>query len=493
MKNIVTKDILRSYPEKLIDALINTARQMQDEIYLVGGVIRDWQMGIFSKDLDFTISGKSFIFCRKLIEILGGGTFVSLAGRDGEDAGRVVWKGFDLDISAFRGGSESIAADLARRDFTINCLAADFLMLTQNGAAPVIDPLGGLRDLQNGLLVSCHHAFTADPLRILRGYRLRAVHNLTMNQRTTDEIAENSHLLKNISHERIMSELNMIIGSENGAGEFAVMAENGVLFKLLPELERGVGMEQPDFHHLDVFDHSLEALRQMEKIIAEPDRYFSDNLENIDNYLSGQSAVRRLKWAALFHDIGKPQAKNYDAARNRVTFHNHDQIGGSIFKAMAARLRWSSQDAEGVGFLIKIHMQPFHLVNLQLDGKLSRKAVIRLAAKVKEQLIGLFLLAMSDSLASCGRLKPENMESALDLLFQRVYGQYQKSIRPALKSPRLLSGHDLQREFGLKPGPVFKTILTSLEMAVFEGSVKNRSEALAWIKKYLDENLPETA
>ena len=266
------------------------------------------------------------------------------------------------------------------------------------------------------------------------------------------------------------------------------MGETGLLRWLLPELYLGEGVEQPEFHHLDVFDHCFLALQMMETIIAEPDRFFPGHGEQIIRYLKEERVVRCLKWAALMHDIGKPATKEIRADKDgRVTFYRHDEVGRELFKQFADRLKWSRADTELVGGLIGMHMHPFHLCNVQREDRISKRAALKLCRRAENALTGLFLLAMSDSLASQGEKKPERMEEELLALFATVRKMYEENIAPVLLGPRLLTGKDLMEKCKLAPGPLFSEILDELETARVEGKVVDRETAFAWVNDYLQE------
>lgn len=482
------KGVLKKYPENLIEAIVKVAQQQEVPIYLVGGTLRDLQLGNIPKDVDFTVPQDGTRFCRLLIKEMKAGTFVSLAGRSDEDAGRVVWKGLTIDISSFRDGTKTLEDDLCKRDFTINSMAVDFQELVQKKTVALIDPTGGAKDLTDKVLRSCENSFVDDPLRMLRGHRFQATHDFKMDRVTIDQLVQHKGLIHNVSKERVQYELGLVIGSKHTHREFAQMAGNGLLFEIMPELKLGVGVEQPDFHHLDVFHHALEALRCMEVNLAAIRNCFSAFQPEIEMFVRDENVVRQLKWAALFHDLGKPSVMKVGSSpEDRPTFHNHDKVGKKIFQEIATRLRWSKDDITTVGNLIFLHMHPFHLSNLYREGSLSKRAVARLARRADNQLIGLFLLAMADSMSSQGRLKPEKMEDEIDGLFQEVYSTYIDSIQPVFDGPKHLDGKDLIKIYGLTPGPLFKEILSELELATIEGVVVSREDAFSWVEKYLNQ------
>lgn len=475
------KDILQNYPEELIEALLKIKIQ-GGSLFLVGGTIRDCLRGKISSDLDLVFSEGGTRFCKELISVLGGGTFVSLGGRDDEDAGRVVWKNLTIDVSAFRDGASTIFEDLCRRDFTINCMGVELKQLVGDENVELLDPLGGQVDLQEGFLRCCKNSFVGDPLRMLRGHRLQATLGLVMDEKSMGELSLNSAKIMQVSKERIHHELDLIMDTPYGYREFAQMAENGLLFHIFPELASGVGIEQPDFHHLDVFNHSLEALKWMEKIIQTPEGFYHHHLQAMGEYLMDSAVKRQLKWAALFHDLGKPGTMREGVNENeRTTFHGHDNAGKKVFETIGTRQRWSNDDIDSVGRLITLHMHPFFLANNLREENLTKRAVARLAKRADAHLIGLFFLAMSDSSASQGAKKPEWMEAELDLLFDEVYTIYLENVRPVLQRKRLITGKDLIEIFNLRPSPVFREILEEVECLEIEGKLQERHEAVNWI------------
>jgi poly(A) polymerase len=160
-------------------------------------------------------------------------------------------------------------------------------------------------------------------------------------------------------------------------------------------------------------------------------------------------------------------------------------VGQEILFEVAKRLRWSKKTSEVVGRLIELHMYPFHLCNASRSTEISKKACLRIWKKAGRELPGIFLLAMADSLACRGEMKPEAMEKELELLFCKLQTIIEHSIQPVFAKTRLVTGRDLIEIFHLTPGPVFSRVLEALETARVEGKVHDRQEALDWLTKYL--------
>jgi len=486
-------DILKfmhQYPEKIIQELATLMQQRSALCYIAGGTVRDWLMGIRSNDLDVTVARDAFgwagDFARKL-----SGTLIPLDKE--EDVARVVWQEFAIDFTSFREGAVTIEQDLLKRDFTINSMAVPFPDSSAiSGGEPdenngILDPAGGREDLGNKVIrATAPSVFISDPLRLLRAFRFMASFGFAIEPLTEGLIRKFSHLLHLMAEERISHELDLIMASANSYGVVSSMHENEILRELLPELYTGVGVVQPSSHHLDVFEHAMTTLEQMEAVQQNTAGYFPCSGDALAAY---QGKARRkilLKWAALLHDLGKPGTMEVREDRGgRITFYNHDKEGARLFDIISSRLKWSRSDRNFVSQLISIHMWPFHLNNARKKTGLTPKAYMRLIKTAGEEFHGLFLLAMADSLAGRGVGKPPGMEEDIAGLYEEIAAVYFRTIQPVL-AERLLTGKDLIEIFGLEPGPEFRKIFEGLENARVAGEVQGREQALEWVKNYLE-------
>lgn len=480
--------LLEQYPDTVVEAVAALSRKRSSPCFITGGTVRDWLLGLKSKDLDITVAEDGFGWARELARKLRC-TFVPMDAD--EDVARVVWQEVCIDFSSFREGARTIEEDLLKRDFTINSMAVlypDEIPASWDAVEipEILDPAGGLQDLQEKIIRSGTAAvFVSDPLRLLRAYRFMATFGFSIAPLTEKQIREHIHLLFLAAEERLAYELEIIMGVPDSVVTIEAMHENGVLEELFPELYRGVGVEQPASHHLDVFEHGITSLRQMENVQHDPEKYFPGYGDLFGEYLQGERRKIRLKWTALFHDLGKPETHEIREDRDgRITFYNHDKEGARLFDIIADRFKWSRDDAAFVSHFISIHMWPFHLNNARRKTGLTPKAYLRLIKAVGEEFPGLFMLAMADSLAGCGTGKPPGMEADMASLFQEVESTYRQTIKPAL-AVRLLTGNDLMEIFGLEPGPKFKEIFDELENAQVEGEVNDRAQAIEWVKNYL--------
>jgi poly(A) polymerase len=217
--------------------------------------------------------------------------------------------------------------------------------------------------------------------------------------------------------------------------------------------------------------------------LENPDQFFPA-VSVIGQYLEDVNIKVVLKWAALLHDVGKPDAMKI--REQRITFYNHDRAGFEICKDIGSRLRWSREVISQISCLVGYHMWPFHLSNVARKGEVSSKAILRMVKTIGDDLPGLFILAMADSLAGQGPGKPENMEMELVDLLLKVDEVVRKQIQPVMTGPKLINGHDLIK-LQLRPGPDFRDILDEIERAQVDGIISNREQAVDLLKKIISE------
>lgn len=490
VRSLMTSETLR---KKIIAGAHNLAdrrslRVLRDlaavrhlQVYLVGGTVRELALGRQAPDLDLAVSSQTLALARELATALNG-TFVLLDEK--ERTARVVIQEETLDLAEFRG--PGLEGDLRGRDFTVNALALDLQVVLGAEPLQVIDPLGGLKDLSQGLIrMVAASNLAADPLRLLRAYRFAATHGLSLTPETEAAISRLVREFSRVAGERIHQELFILLAAPAAGPILAQMDRAGLLLQIFPELEDLKGVEQNGYHHLDVFHHSLAAVFHLEEVLAAPRRYFGDLAEELTKYAGVPPHRVLLKLAALFHDAGKPKVKGRRSNPDRFTFYYHEKVGIEIFTAVAQRLRLSTAETRLVTTLIHMHMRPFLLLPAFRERELSFRALGRLVRGARADLPGLFALAMADSLAGQGPQKPADAEEVLADLAEEAYHFLKERLEPQESLPRLISGHDLIR-LGLQPGPRFRQILTAVEEAQWEGAACTREDALRLARRLLE-------
>jgi poly(A) polymerase len=466
----------------LISALVKLAQREGHQLYLVGGFIRDTLLGRSSKDVDF-VSQRASDLAKSLAKETG--TRLALIDRKFGTIRLIAPAGlnelsapYQVDLSPLRGSS--IAADLKQRDFTVNALAVELSAWQADGTFDLLDPLGGLSHLRAGRLQLCSpRALEDDPLRILRAYRLAASHDFTLEGYTQDRIGEMRHGLNRIAMERIRDELVLILSTTNSVPILRVLDDDNVLKLLLPECEPMRDCSQNDYHHQDVWQHSIAALEALEFFLARPQELLGRYADEASPILAQRIAGERtreimLKLGVLLNDIGKPSCRTVD--ENGVThFYGHQVVGANLAGSLCARFCFSNKEIDFVSQLVRQHMRAVHLFSLK---RTSRQALSRLFKLGPELFWPLLFLFGSDYKATKG---PRLQEAEIEPLRHKIDSWldfYHKKLKPKEGEPPLVKGHELMNRLNLSPGPTVGKLLHTLAELQWEGRINSREEAL---------------
>ena len=462
-----------------MEPLLKLARAGGHGCWLVGGAVRDLARGIPSPDLDFAVSGQAGDLAEGLARELGA-TLVVL--KEEEATYRIAWRGFNLDLAGLR--APNLDADLAARDFTINAIALDLGDLLAAKPA-IIDPRGGLNDLESGRLRAAGPGVLAsDPLRVLRAYRFMSSLPLEPDRDLAHRLTRNASALASVAAERIGREWLLTMAGERVGPAVQAMEEYGALPVLLPELEPGRDLGQNPYHHLDVRRHNLACLSHLAGIFKHPEPWFGHLASEVAEYLKPAPRRALLMTAALLHDVGKPATRE-ETGPGWASFHRHDTEGAGLAFATCRRLGLSKANASFVASLVAAHMRPFHLMGAQRRNSLTRRGIRRLIQAAGEDLPGWFALAMADTLAGRGPERPEDAEQVLYDLYRQVACLRDEEISAALAKHPLVDGKDLMAHLGIGPGPLVGELLHKLREAQLDGEISTSGEAFDLAMKEL--------
>ncbi len=418
--------------------------------WLVGGAVRDALLGVAPKDLDW-VAHDPRKAALATAELTGG----SPVEMDPERRHwRVALPGGKLhDFAPLRSGATDIEDDLRLRDLTINAMAL-------SEAGELIDPLGGRLDLQAKLVrMTSRAALEADPVRPLRAVRFAAALGFAIEDETLSAVtelaaAQAEGITALPAFERVGAELNATIAAAGAAQAFKLLADLRFTQAYLPELEAARGIDQGrGFHHLDVLDHSLEALNQL--LHGFPD------------------AALALRWGTLLHDIGKTGTAER-VAPARVTFHGHDKLGASLAKRLLRRLRMPNELVEAAAGLVRYHMLP-----LPRGERGARRFVHRRRALLPD----LLKLMIADREAARGPLASEANRRAYRAALGQVVGLLEEQEKYAPQRP-LLSGTEVMELLALEPGPRVGEALALVAEARAVGDVHDVDGARQLLRRY---------
>ncbi len=417
------------------------------EIYIVGGAVRDTLMGRITHDWDFTTNAAP----EEILEVIPGGLYNNLFGTvftdNPDDPER------PHEITTFRteeGYSDSrhpdkiswgktLDEDLARRDFTINSLAFDKNL-------DVIDLYRGQEDIKNKLIRAVGDPdirFSEDALRMMRAVRIAAELGFSIEEKTFEAIKKNAQLINKIAKERVKDELFKLLSSPNPYEGIVNFKDSGLMQEILPELTKCFGVEQksPGRHHIyDVGTHLLMSLK---------------NCKSVDPVT---------RFATLIHDIGKPQTYK-KLPTGVITFYNHEMVSTKIAEGIADRLKFSNKERDKFVRLVRWHQ-------FSVDENQTDSAIRRFLKNVGlENVEDMLSLRVGDRLGGGARETSWRLEE-----FKKRLIEAQK--QPFTVADLKISGYDVMKELGIKPGPEVGKILNDLFEKVENKEIENEKEAL---------------
>jgi poly(A) polymerase len=429
--------------------LAKAAAELGVRAWVVGGYVRDRLLGRRHREIDVVVEDGRGPELEAHFARLTGSAPPVVFERFG--TAQVMWGDLPIEFASARAESyrddsrkpdvqpAGIDEDLRRRDFTINALLMDF-------SGRVEDRLGtGLADLRAGVLrtpLDPVTTFSDDPLRMLRAVRFAAQVGFKLDPSLLPAMRSLRGRLRPpvVSVERIADELRKMLVSERPKKALELLDEGGLLPGILPELAACKGVEQGGYHTHDVYGHTLRTVA-----LTPPD------------------LVVRL--AALFHDTGKPATAAPDGS-----FLGHEKVGAELAVTALTRLRFSNTIIERVAHLVRLHLRPVYYEPEWTDG-----AVRRLAREAGQDLGALLQLARADIAASAYD-KPEKLAE----LESRLAAVLDES-PSRLSSP--VTGEDIMRARGLKPGPAVGKLKARLDELVLEGAIEPKKEA---VLRYLE-------
>lgn len=411
-----------------------TADELSVECYVVGGYVRDMFLGRQSSDVDFVTVGSGIELASAVAAKLGRkarcGYFPSFG------TAQVTLPGMELEFvgarkESYRRDSRkpivengTLDDDLSRRDFTINAMA---ICVNSGRFGDLIDRFGGIKDLDAGIIrtpLDPDITFSDDPLRMLRAVRFATQLGFRIDQATFDAIGRNADRIAILSRERIEAELTKIMKSPKPSVGWILLRDSGLLKLILPELDAMNGVDVINGRgHKDNFLHTMEVL---DKVAA-----VSDNVW--------------LRWAALLHDIAKPQTKRYDA-RLGWTFHNHNFVGSKMVPRLFRSLKLPmNENMKFVRKMVELHMRPIALVEQVTDS-----AVRRLIFDAGEDLDDLMILCRAD-ITSKNPEKVRNHLANYKLVLQKIKMINEKDNIRNWQPP--VDGNEIMAIFGIGQSP----------------------------------------
>jgi tRNA nucleotidyltransferase (CCA-adding enzyme) len=446
--------------EHNIFKIINQAAQnLKVEAYVVGGFVRDFylQRGTQS-DIDITVVGSGIELAQEAANFLKGKPKIQVF----KTYGTAMLKYKDLQIEFVGARKESyqensrnpsvsigtLQDDLHRRDFTINAMAFS-LNTTDYGA--LLDPFNGQKDLDDKIIktpLDPDITFSDDPLRMLRAIRFASQLHFAIEPVTLHAITQNAERIEIITEERIVTELNKIMLSDQPSIGLNLLEETGLLKLILPELTALKGVDDIDGErHKDNFYHTLEVV---------------DNIAQNTDYLW-------LRWAALLHDIGKTPTKKFDKILG-WTFHNHEFVGSKMVFKIFKRLKMPlNETVKYVQKMVMMHARPIAIV-----GEVTDAAVRRLVFDAGEDIDDLMTLCDAD-ITTKNNTKYQRYRQNFQIVRKKIVEVEERDKVRNFQPP--ISGELIMETFNISPSKEIGIIKEAIKEAILDGIIPNEFDA----------------
>ena len=442
---------------KIFRIIADEAESQGVRAFVIGGYVRDWFLKRPCNDIDVVVEGSGIALAEAVAARVH--AKVSVFRRFG--TAMLRYQGMEVEFvgarrESYRADSRkpivedgSLKEDQERRDFTINALA---FSLCRADYGELVDPFGGIRDLDEGIIrtpLDPDTTYSDDPLRMLRAIRFATQLGFRIVPESKASIRRNAGRLSILSRERIADELNKIMKTARPSVGWLLIDECGLLPAILPALDALKGVETVEGRgHKDNFRHSLQVL---DNVAAASDKLW-------------------LRWAALLHDVGKARTKRYEPGIG-WTFHGHEYLGSKMIKGIFADLKMSqTEDLHYVEKLVALHLRPVSLVT----DEVTDSAVRRLLFDAGDDIDDLMILCKAD-ITSKNALKVEHFRQQYEELRRKLVEVEEKDAVRNFKNP--ITGEIVMEKYHLPPCNTIGVIKEAVKEAILDGIIPNDFDA----------------
>lgn len=456
------------------------AEQYGFKAFVIGGYVRDCFLGRSSDDIDVVVEGSGVDFANKVAARLEEIEYsqhktrhkINVSEFKTYGTAMIKYRGLELEFVGARKESYrkesrnpivengSLTDDQLRRDFTINAMA---FSLCKEDFGALVDPFGGLSDLERGIIRTPQDpdiTFSDDPLRMLRAVRFATKLSTPQLQfcitpECMEAMRRNRNRLQILTRERIAEELNKMLVVPKPSKAFRLMDEAGLLELILPSLTalKGVNVMEGKGHK-DNFDHTLQVL---------------DNVAELEMESRPEPNVW-LRWAALLHDVGKARTRRYDPSVG-WTFHGHEVVGGRMVPKIFASLKLpQNEKMDYVKKLVELHLRPIALVTEEVTDS----AVRRLLFEAGDDIDDLMILCHGD-ITSKNLRKVERLHANFELVQRKLVEVEEKDAIRNFKNP--IDGDYIMKLFGIEPCRTIGELKEYVKEAILNGDIPNEFEA----------------
>jgi len=449
-------------------------------VWLVGGAVRDYMMGRIPADIDLVVVGEQAL--APVLAGLLGASLVQLSAPHGLYRLVCTEKDQPTHVDVEFIDSADIAANLGRRDFTVDAMALPLKPYGLN-KEELVDPYRGMTDLEKRLIRAVNSSvFEDDPVRALRAFRLASALNFEINTTTLEQMKLMRRSFEDVAGERVWIEFSAILTMDVATRVLRKMeVEAGLVTRLIPELALLKGLGQGKWHVLDAWDHTMLALEWLERILcsARDDELHGVRLIYDKAILEWPKCVTpALKLGLLMHDVGKPTAAA--VAGRECSFPGHEREGPLVAKRLCERWRLPGWERDIVLAIVEGHMHPLYLYQ---EGNFTPKPVRRFFNRRGRYVPFLLLGSLADVVAT--RTAAGNSHEAA-LYRQFITGLLEMFVNEGAvwkKLPRFLNGNEVMKILEIKPSPLVGQVLAAITEAEIAGEITSKEEAETFVRE----------
>jgi putative nucleotidyltransferase with HDIG domain len=359
-----------------------------------------------------------------------------------------------------------------RRDLTMNALAVNLK------TGELTDLCGGMSDIRNRIINHVNEQnFKDDPLRLLRVYRFQALTGFDISADTVAAVCGYSGLIAEPAAERVNYELLKLFSGEFAHTALINMDKTWLLEKIFPFVKELKRIPPNSHHHLDLFHHSVEVVREIQVLYESAAEEVKEHLDRVD--FGGFSRLAHLKLAGFLHDIGKFSTWTTENGRHR--FIKHDAVGAKLAVKLLKQLKFSNKQTAYAANLVKNHLYPAQLMTSGSDVRLTGK-MMRFVRKMGDNAIDVTVLSQADRLSARGELVTQEMVEQNISSLNELLAFCVDSQKEAEPLPKLISGNEVMDILGIKPSPELGKVMAAIREAQLSGEINTAEDAIKFLK-----------
>jgi poly(A) polymerase len=472
MTNIRDLITVHSEAEKVLKLAGQVGSELEKQVYVVGGFVRDIFMQNISKEIDLMVVGDGIKFAEALAKRLAVKKIIPFKEFS---TAKIPYEKIGIDVAAARIESyddksrkpteviyTDLKGDLLRRDFTINAMAVDIL---PESFGELHDPFSGILDLQAKQITTPFdpdETFGEDPLRMLRAAYFASQFGFEVVKKSYDSIVRQKDRILIVSQERITAELLKILASPKPSIGLVILQETGLMELIFPEIDAMYGIDQtPEWHHKDIFFHTMQVVDNAAKL--------TEKME--------------IRFAALVHDIAKPITRRVDQKKG-YTFHGHDAIGEKMLDKVTQRMKLSNNLGAYLKKMTLLHLRPIALAKKGVTDSAIRRLMVATSDDTDDT-DDLMILCRADITTKNPKKVKKYMENfeRVDELMKNVQ---ERDAFKAFQSP--VRGYEIMEICAIREGKIVGQIKKAIEEAILDGKIDNdHKKALDYLYQIKDD------